>query len=228
MVLVFDLDDTLYDELSFVRSGFKAVAGYLAENYRLPGEKLFSFMLCRLKIKRQFIFDDTLREFGIFTRRNVQKCVSIYRGHKPDIRLYPEADRFLKSFKDLPKYIVTDGNKLVQQNKLDALRLGGRVDYCYLTYRYGLKRAKPSPYCFFKVCERERVEPTGVIYIADNPNKDFVGIKPHGFKTLRVRKGQFHEIRKTDEFEADFQIDSLRDLTLPLLRKIFGNRETAK
>ena len=29
MVIVFDLDDTLYDEINFVKSGFKEIASYL-------------------------------------------------------------------------------------------------------------------------------------------------------------------------------------------------------
>lgn len=223
MVLVFDLDDTLYDELSFVRSGFNVVADHLAENYALPEERLFSFMLSRLKIKRQHIFNETLKEFGIYSKRNVQKCVSIYRSHVPDIHLYPEADKCLKNLKNAHKYIVTDGNKLVQQKKLDALRLNSRFNFCYLTHRYGLKSSKPSPDCFFKICKRENVEPRHVIYIADNPNKDFVGIKPHGFKTLRVTSGQFSGLVMAKEFEADYQIRSLNDLRLPLLEKIFNN-----
>ena len=223
MVLVFDLDDTLYDELSFVKSGFNVVSDYLSERYSLSKERLFSFMLSRLKVKRQLIFNDTLKEFGIFTKGNVRKCVSVYRSHIPDIHLYPEADQCLKNFQDLPKYIITDGNKLVQQNKLDALGLGSRIDFCYLTYRYGLGRSKPSPYCFFKICEREKVEPRDVIYIADNPYKDFVGIKPHGFRTLRVMRGQFSGLIMSEEFEADYQIRSLGALQLTLLEKIFRN-----
>jgi putative hydrolase of the HAD superfamily len=36
MVLVFDLDETLYDELTYVTSGLKVVAGYVEEEFNYP------------------------------------------------------------------------------------------------------------------------------------------------------------------------------------------------
>jgi putative hydrolase of the HAD superfamily len=42
MIIVFDLDDTLYEEITYVRSGFKAVANYLSKNYKIETtEKIF-------------------------------------------------------------------------------------------------------------------------------------------------------------------------------------------
>jgi FMN phosphatase YigB (HAD superfamily) len=38
MVIVFDLDDTLYDEIDFVKSGFREISKYLGD------EKYFNFM----------------------------------------------------------------------------------------------------------------------------------------------------------------------------------------
>ena len=142
--------------------------------------------------------------------------------HKPKIQLYPEADTCLNRLCNYPIYIVTDGNKMVQENKLRALNLLSRVNFCYITHRYGVKNSKPSPYCFLKICERERVSPKDVIYIGDNPHKDFVGIKPLGFNTIRVRKGQYRDLIKPEKFEANYQIESLTELDDVLLEQIFG------
>jgi len=51
MVIVLDLDDTLYDELSFVKSGFKSVATWLFQNFLIPPEESLSFMLQELARK---------------------------------------------------------------------------------------------------------------------------------------------------------------------------------
>ncbi|MGE5606004.1 MAG: HAD family hydrolase [Bacteroidota bacterium] len=212
MILVFDLDDTLYEELTFVKSGFRAVAYYLNEQYSIPVQNGLDFMLRKLSSGRGRIFDDLLIHHGIFKKNLVRKCVSTYRLHQPEIKLYPEADACLERFRHYPLYIVTDGNKVVQNNKIKALGLDKRVKYCYITHRYGIKNAKPSPYCFVKICEREKVNPKEVVYIADNPHKDFVGIKPLGFKTIRVLQGQYRKLVLGNDYEAAHQISSLGEL----------------
>ena len=40
-VIIFDLDNTLYSEETYVQSGFKAVAKYLSEKYDCNFDKLF-------------------------------------------------------------------------------------------------------------------------------------------------------------------------------------------
>lgn len=220
-VLVFDLDDTLYDELSYVDSGFRAVAQFLTDAFQVKYDAAYQSMKYRVARGRDRIFDDILSEFGLYSRKNVRRCLSVYRLHKPSIALYPEADACLTRFADWPLYIVTDGNKLVQHNKLEALGLKKRVRRYFITHRFGLRNAKPSPYCFHKICEAERVEPQQVVYIADNPNKDFVGIKPLGFPTVRVLTGQHRSVTKPAEYGADFIISSLQELDRALLAEIF-------
>ena len=43
MIIVFDLDDTLYEEITYVRSGFKAVASYLSQTYK-KSKRLIKFL----------------------------------------------------------------------------------------------------------------------------------------------------------------------------------------
>lgn len=220
MVLVFDLDDTLYKELAYVKSGFRAVADFLQKTYGISTQSSLGLMLGKLEGGRGRIFDDLLNYYGIYQKALVKKCISIYRLHRPEISLYPEADACLKRLHNYPQYIVTDGNKLVQASKIRALGLDQRVKFCYITHRYGIKNAKPSPYCFQKICEREQVAPKEVVYIADNPNKDFVGIKPLGFRTIRILQGQYKQLTLPEAYEADQQIYSLQELTEDLLRGV--------
>lgn len=223
MVIVFDLDDTLYREITFVKSGFQEVAQYLQDSYQVPVKRSFDFMIRKLEEGRGRIFDDLLLEHGTYNKKTVRQCLSVYRRHQPKIQLTPEADDCLRRLRNYPLYIVTDGNKLVQANKIRALELEQRVRFCYVTHRYGVKNSKPSPYCFLKICEREKVSPQDVVYIGDNPHKDFVGIKPLGFKTIRLRNGQYKDVIKPEEFEADYQIKSLNELDDVLLARIFDN-----
>ncbi|ASR45621.1 haloacid dehalogenase [Paenibacillus kribbensis] len=214
-VFVFDLDDTLYEEITFVRSGFQAVASYLSEQFGINSQEAFSIMWDVLEQEgRGKVFDRVLEHYGMATRRNIRKCLSIYRLHRPDITLSPDADAVLKrlAVEGSPIYIVTDGNKVVQYNKIKALGLEERVRKCYITYRYGRHRSKPSPYCFQLIAQTEKVDPSDIIYIGDNPNKDFVGIRPLGYRTIRIRRGHFKDTVKPEEYNADVEVETLDQL----------------
>jgi putative hydrolase of the HAD superfamily len=220
MILVFDLDDTLYNELTFVKSGFQAVARFLEEKCAIPAEAGFDYLWRELPKGRGRLFDQLLHEYGLYSQKLVAACVAVYRRHVPVIKLDPDAKACLERFAAVPKYLVTDGNKVVQRSKIKALRLESQFRHCLVTHCYGVKHAKPSPYCFLKICERERVRPAQVIYIGDNPHKDFVGIKPLGFRTVRVMKGLHKTVEKPPEYEAEIRIASLEELTEEFLDEL--------
>ncbi|CAM4274857.1 HAD family hydrolase [Paenibacillus tarimensis] len=220
-VIVFDLDDTLYSEISFVRSGFQAVATYLEENFKVDKLEAFDHMWTILQLEgRGAVFNSVLQRYGIAcTQRNIRKCLSVYRLHNPDIKLLPDANLVLDSLnaEGYPIYIVTDGNKVVQHRKIAALGLYPRIQKAFITYRYGRHHSKPSPHCFIKIAQMEHVPPSEIVYIGDNPHKDFVGIKPLGFRTIQIKRGPFSELQKTPEYHADMYVDNLEEL-LPIIK----------
>jgi putative hydrolase of the HAD superfamily len=220
MILVFDLDDTLYEELSFVRGGFSSAARYLERKFSIPYDVTYARMLELLEGGRGAIFDKILKEHQCFSVKEVKKCISAYRYHSPDLCFYPDAITFLNKFKSEKKYIVTDGNKNVQQNKLKALSASMIFKKCLVTHCYGLKHSKPSPYCFQVICNIEKVQPSEVIYIGDNPAKDFIGIRPFGFRTVRLLRGNHCAKQYPPEYNAEFEIEDYRQLDQLLNRTL--------
>lgn len=212
-VIVFDMDDTLYDEYEYVKSGFRAVSKFLAPILAISEAELFTFMWLELEDKgRGQIFDHLLKHYGYYTKTLARKCVFVYRMHEPNIALPNETIVILNKLKVYPLYLVTDGHKMVQYNKIKALGLEQWMRHCFITHRYGKKHAKPSPYCFQLIQKREKVPPHEIVYIGDNPRKDFVGIKPLGFRTLRVMTGEYRQLKMPEAYEAELQIYSLREL----------------
>ena len=212
-VLVFDLDDTLYPELSYVHSGFRAVAALLSPLLGIAAETLAAGMVAEeAALGRGQVFDTVLRQHGRWSKTLVAACLRAYRQHPPKISLFPDADRALIRFASQPLYIVTDGHKEVQARKVAALGLAGRVRHAYLTNRYGRHRAKPNPHVFDLICQREGVPPTEVTYVGDNVKKDFVGIKPLGFDTVRILRGNYAHYQADEAHEAARIIHSLDEL----------------
>lgn len=216
-IIVFDLDDTLYDELSYARSGLLEVSKYMNKQWGTPQEESYAHLLVFLREDRNNILEKILRTYGIFNKKNLRSCISIYRTHQPKILLSKDAKECMERFKDFPLYIVTDGNVTVQSNKIKALNLTEKVKKVFITYRYGVHNSKPSPFCFLKICKLEHVSPDSVWYIGDNPAKDFIGIKPLGFRTIRILQGQHKDVKMGAEYEAELRINSLRELTPELL-----------
>lgn len=213
-VLVFDMDDTLYRELDYVFGGFAAVAAFLAERFESDPARLLEQMKATLNLEgRGRVFDRALAFLGVPASAGlVRECLAVYRGHSPRISLFPAADRCLSRFSEWPIYVVTDGNRAVQRRKAEALGLFDRVKRVCISHDFGRDKAKPNPYLFQKIAAWEGVEPTQVVYVGDNPNKDFCGIKPLGFQTVRIRFGMFADVTLDDRHEADFEIADLDQL----------------
>ena len=218
MILVFDLDDTLYPELTYVYSGFKAVAKLLESEYNIPVADSMTIMLDELeKNGRGNVFNRVLDQYNICSKKNVLKCMKAYRFHTPVIKLHEDARIVLEQNAGKSKYLVTDGNKVVQTKKVEALQLYSVFKKVFVTHNYGVNKAKPNPYCFLKICDLERTNAENVVYIGDNPKKDFVSIKKLGFKTVRVKRGMFKDLVLSPEYEADLCVEDLREINFEKL-----------
>ncbi len=214
MVVIFDLDDTLYSEITFVKSGFKAVSAFISSEVKEHEKIIFEKMLDLLKVHgRGQVFNLVLDQYGIKTKKKVKKCLSIYRTHFPDIELPSESVDVLKKLSKLNTlYVVTDGNKVVQRNKLKALKINDYVKKGMPTHNYGVSKSKPSTYCFELIRTWEKTSFNDMIYVGDNPNKDFVNIKKIGINTIRINQGMFKDVFLSKEYTADFKVSNLSEI----------------
>lgn len=212
MIPIFDLDDTLYPERSFVESGFRAVANWLADRFGWDANESMRVMLNTLEQHgRGIVFDSLLANRVSMSVRLVNECVRVYRHHSPNISLAQKAEHILSSFAE-PMYLVTDGHKIVQQNKVRALQIEHYFKRVFITHRFGIQHAKPSLYCFEIIRRMERCEWSDLAYIGDNPAKDFVNLTPLGVRTIRVLTGEHRNVRAKPGFEARHVISNLGEL----------------
>lgn len=225
MILIFDLDDTLYPEITYVKSGFLNVSKFLSDTHGLNSKASYFELLKILKRQgRGQVFDSFLRNNLIYSKKNLRSCISVYRGHKPSIQLYSDAKRCIKRFRNYKKYIVTDGNVRVQRKKIHSLGLMSKFDKVIPTYQYGLSHSKPSLLCFNKIMHNENCNPSDMLYVGDNPYKDFVNLKKKGIRTVRVLRGSFKSIKLHQEYEAEFSFKNLDKLTYKFVENLYENR----
>ena len=219
-ILIFDLDDTLYPEITYVESGFQAVAENLQAKSGWPAPESLAFMKDMLEREgRGFVFNRLLASYGEMRRCAVNECIKVYRNHVPKIRLTNSA-RDLLALLEQPLYMVTDGHKLVQQKKVQALDIESFFTKVFITHRYGVRNAKPSIHCFELIRSRHNCKWTDLVYIGDNPEKDFVSLNPLGVRTVRLLTGYYRKVKAKPGHDALYKIENLTKLAhcLPDLR----------
>jgi putative hydrolase of the HAD superfamily len=190
-LVAFDLDDTLYLERYFVKSGLRAVAHYLEKNGIIAAENFFPTAWDLFEQgHRGTIFNQTFESLGVVIfPEQISQLVSVYREHQPDIYPHTPALQLLQTLREqgVVLGLISDGPLLMQQNKLKALKLENYFTHIIFTGAYGLDWAKPSTLAFQELMNRAKMRGNNCQYIADNPKKDFLGPNNLGWRTIRIR-----------------------------------------
>lgn len=179
--VVFDLDDTLYGEKEYVRSGYKAIANFLPQVERME-EKLWDAFL-----QKKPAIDEVLKAEGLYTEDRKQKCLSVYRDHEPDIHFYDGAKELLQFLRTngFKLGVVTDGRPKGQRAKIKALKLHEFVDRIIVTDELGgVEYRKPNKTAFVKMQEAFGVAYEEMCYVGDNVNKDFIAPDTLGMRSI--------------------------------------------
>lgn len=187
--IIFDLDDTLYFERDYVKSGFRAIALELSKNTTLQFELIETFLFNLFKSGvRGNTFNLLIEAYPEITDKfSVNDLIEIYRLHKPDIYLMPEIKNVILSLKER-KYkigIITDGYKKSQEKKVKALGLEDLVDNIIYTDQWGREYWKPNTRAFEKSSQILKLPHKKLFYIGDNPEKDFLAPRSLGWCTIR-------------------------------------------
>jgi putative hydrolase of the HAD superfamily len=195
--IVFDLDDTLYDEVEYCRSGFEAVAEFLANLPEVPpAERIFGALWKQFTAgNRTKTFNTALDELGIrYDDKLIQQLIYAYRNHAPKITLPQDSQDALSQLSG--KYtlaLLTDGFLPAQELKVQALGIEKYFKCIIYTEQLGREFWKPSPVGFEKLMQTLNAKPETIAYVADNEKKDFIAPNKLGFLTIRIiRPAGFH------------------------------------
>lgn len=222
--VVFDLDDTLYDEVEYCKSGFASVSEFLADLPQMPpAESLFDAFWKQFNAgNHSKTFNTALSELGIgYDDKLIRELIKVYRNHKPNITLPRESREVLSELG--PKFtlaLLTDGFLPSQQLKVQALEIEQYFKCIIYTEQLGREFWKPSPAGFEKLMETLNVKSQSMAYVADNRMKDFIAPNRLGFATIQIiRPARLHlESSQEPDSAAKYTISQISQLT-PLLDK---------
>jgi putative hydrolase of the HAD superfamily len=205
-LVVFDIDDTLYMERDYVRSGFAAIGAWARRELGVHDLEDRAWAAFEAGVRGR-IFDEALVACGVQANGSlVPRLVDVYRSHTPTIELLDDVNAWLSARpSDVALAVVTDGPLVSQRAKAAALGLAGWADPIVFTDALGPGRGKPHPDAFECVEAASGMVGASCAYVADNPAKDFAGPRGRGWRTVRVRRtGSLHDaVASGDDVDAE-------------------------
>lgn len=206
-VIVFDLDDTLFFEKDYQKSGFKNISIILKKLYKIDAAPAFENNLESKNILESVLIELKLPQVIL------SSLIDVYRFHEPEINVCKGVLELLNTLKSkkIPMYIITDGRGLSQRQKIEALGISHFFNNIYISQEQGV--GKPNASSFKKIMAKHL--DSNFVYIGDNPKKDFIAAKELGWLSIGVKhlEKRVHplEIIENPDIWIE-EIDELRSL----------------
>ena len=166
--IVFDLDDTLYKEIDFVKSAYIYINKYIRSRFGIDffsqiqeciddGINFYDYIISKLHHKHNF---------------SIEKYLELYRFHYPKLSLSADTTEFLNNISDrkIGFSIITDGRSISQNNKIKALGLSHLAQNIIISEETGYEKPHVNN---FKIIEKIYPDKK-LLYVADNTSKDFL------------------------------------------------------
>jgi putative hydrolase of the HAD superfamily len=173
-VIVFDLDDTLYNELDYLQSAYQSIAQQIENK---DWKSLYASMFSMYR-NNENVFEKLTLQYGV----GMHTLLKMYRNHQPKIKLFEGVLEVIHSInsKSGKTGIITDGRLRTQMSKIKALGLLDLIDKVVISEEIGTEKPNPNN---FKVIEIAYPNHE-YWYIADNLSKDFIAPKKMGWRTV--------------------------------------------
>lgn len=175
---VFDLDDTLYNEIDFLKSGYKIIAKYLEP---LIQADIFPQMIEKYTTNaKDDIFQWVVESYSSSIEK--KQLLDIYRSHIPSITLNEDSSRLIMELtqNNIKMGIITDGRSVTQRNKLKSLGIINNFSELIISEEFGSEKPAKRNYQYFEL----KYPNYNFYFFGDNPEKDFTAPLELGWKTF--------------------------------------------
>jgi putative hydrolase of the HAD superfamily len=203
--ILLDLDDTLVDDTKATAIAFDAfvethrallhdrdVASLLTQwrtvfaKYWIRHERgELSFVEQRRARVREFLGDD-------FTDTEADQALLPYlQAYEASWQLLPGVREFIERSANIPKVILTNGERQQQLRKVSAMGLLSHIAAVITPEDSG--HWKPSPEMFLAAARYLDVAPSACIMVGDDPIRDIAPARALGMACFEVKRGRWHE-----------------------------------
>jgi putative hydrolase of the HAD superfamily len=226
--IVFDLDNTLTDFMKMKEDAIKAaIDGMIDAGLRISRDAVrarIDAIYQEQGLEYQRVFDELLEsELGHIDPKILASGIVAYRrARESALVLYPHVHMTLLELtkRGIRLGVVSDAPRAQVWLRLCSLSLHHVFD-AVVTFEDTRER-KPSPAPFRKVLEMLDVEATQAMMIGDWAERDVVGGRSLGMKTVFARYGDTFGTRESG---ADYDIDDVFEL-VAIVDRLNGNTGT--
>lgn len=223
--ILFDLDNTLLDFMHMKRVAIDAAVSAMVDSgMPVPHDEAFREiynLYDQVGIEHQEIFQLFLSQrFGEIQYKWLAAAIIAYRRARDGVMVtYPHVRATLTELlrRGLKLAVISDAPRLNAWLRLCQLDLHHAFDPVVTFEDTGHR--KPSPMPFERALEKMALKPSEVIMVGDWPERDMVGAKRLGIKTVFARYGDVKGVTKSG---ADFEIDDIGQLVQVLDQIEFG------
>ena len=186
-VVCFDLDDTLYKEIDFLKSGYRKVAELVDKRYHISANEVY-YNLLTWYSHGENAFERLNETYGL--DNPISDYLNVYRFHQPNILLSDEVRAALIELKraGILMGIISDGREETQRNKIEALGLSKWICADLIIINEERQYFKPNHWSFDRMmlnCFEKNVDTDTVFYyVGDNTEKDFIAPNELGWVTV--------------------------------------------
>ena len=191
-VICFDLDDTFYKEIDYLKSAYREIAEYAAgqctgcsDSVNILAIKAYDRMLDAYR-EGQNAFEELNKFLGL--ELPISDYLYIYRNHKPKIVLSEDVVQTLDELQaeGVRIGLITDGRSVQQRNKIEALGISRWIDEkdMVISEEFGSEKPALANYEYFM---KRYPGCSDFTYVGDNPDKDFIAPNTLGWETICLR-----------------------------------------
>tara|TARA_B100000780_G_C21124645_1_gene455929 strand:- start:781 stop:1404 length:624 start_codon:yes stop_codon:yes gene_type:complete len=202
--IIFDLDYTLYDESSYLEKSI--------DSLNIIKKKIV--VEYKFRINSKNIIKDILKKYNCYNEKNSSIIFNNLKKNKVQLKIYKG---FIPLFKKLKKSnikigILTNGNSIIQKNKIKNLKLKKYFDLIIIAKEAG--KEKPHKEAFSLILKKMGSDPKKSLFVGDNSKNDIVGAKSIGMKTLWINH------LKINYNKANFMVNSPLETPKKILQLI--------
>ena len=225
--VLFDLDNTLMDFLRMkTMSCEAAITAMIDAGLPLDKEKAMA-TLWKLYQKHGIEYPTIFQKFLLETLGRVDykilaSGIIAYRRVKAGFtEPYPYVLQTLIRLRErgYRLAVVSDAPRMKAWLRLAGMGISDFFD-AVITMDDAGGKLKPDPRPYKSALEKLGLKPAEVIFVGDNPNRDILGAKRLGIRTVLAKYGEWTEAEEKS-LRPDFEIGSIRDL-LGVLERLKG------
>lgn len=181
-VVVFDLDDTLYNEIDFLKSAYKEISIKIGEITLVEAVDIYTEMLKHF-YNNENVFKTIINKYDLSI--SVRELLDVYRNHAPKLKLEDDRVKVLNELKKrgVMMGLITDGRSGQQRSKIKALKLNDWISEILISEEFGSEKPNINNYLHFE----NLYGTANYYYVGDNVKKDFITPNKLNWNTICLK-----------------------------------------